>query len=303
MTKYLCKYVEVKSLDAIKDNFDEVIEPILEQYEDDNKNGLYTNGMPKFTLIRAEWLPEEKLKSLNKLCVEHKFEFVAFATTDDPNKDVFIHLLRTLPQDRFYDSGDEYDSRYKLIYKLEHSDFFYAPATIKGHCNFEGGLCLHSLNVYFNLLIVMTSKSEFTTDVWDAFKVCGLLHDISRMNYYEKSVKNVKVYSKAGSKQDEMGKFDWEAQKSYKTKDASERFIYGGLEQNSLFMIRQFMKLSIYEEVAILHALGQENQERDGSDNTQLVFAKYPLASMLHIADMLACYLDEFDFEVNDDNE
>lgn len=301
MTKYLCKYINVVDLPQDAD-FDSA----LTMAKAENENNLkvwWGECFVNFTAVKVK-NGSLKVDDLNAKLLEEKCNTACFVESDDINKEVFIYLLKTLSQDRFYDSSeDEYDSRYKLIYKLEHSDFFYAPATIKGHCNFEGGLLLHSLNVYFNLLTILATKDNFRTEEWDAFKVCGLLHDISRMNYYEKSVKNVKVYSKAGSKQDEMGKFDWEAQKSYKTKDASERFIYGGLEQNSLFMIRQFMKLSIYEEVAILHALGQENQERDGSDNTQLVFAKYPLASMLHIADMLACYLDEFDFDKEDINE
>ena len=300
MTKYLCKYINV-----IETDLDESVEQILEmatQENDCNLKRWWGENFVGFTAIKVS-NKTLKIDELNAKLLEDGCNTVCFVESEDINKEVFIYLLKTLPQDRFYDSEDQFDSRYKLIYKLEHSDFFYAPATIKGHCNFEGGLLLHSLNVYFNLLSILATKENFRTEEWDAFKVCGLLHDISRMNYYEKSVKNVKVYSKAGSKQDELGKFDWEAQPSYKTRDVNDRFIYGGLEQNSLFMIRTFMKLSIYEEVAILHSLGQENQERDGSDNTQVIFAKYPLASMLHIADMLACYLDEFDFEVSDSNE
>ena len=146
-------------------------------------------------------------------------------------------------------------------------------------------------------------RPEFAPSNYDSIKICGLLHDISRVNYYEKSAKNVKVYSKSGSKSDELGRFDWEAQTSYKVKDSKDRFVYGSLEQTSLYIIKKFLTLTMYEEIAILHALGQENQERDNSDNTALIFSKYPLATLLHIADLQASYLDEFDFDKEDVNE
>ena len=39
----------------------------------------------------------------------------------------------------------------KLLEWLCTSDFFTAPASTKYHCAFEGGLALHSLNVYKTL--------------------------------------------------------------------------------------------------------------------------------------------------------
>lgn len=306
MTKYLSKYLRVINLDNDTNTTDATsiissldcgtVEAIVSETELDNVFVVYR--LPKGATLSAQQLNDEvALRGLDT------FMFVEYDDTDI-NKAVFIQLLLTISMDKFvgYNSKDEF-GRDKLIKKLETSDFFYAPATTRAHCNFSGGLCLHSLNVYFNMIQQIKNKNEFAPSSYDSIKICGLLHDISRVNYYEKSSRNVKVYSDAGSKQDELGKFDWEAQVTYKVKDSSERFIYGSLEQTSLYIIKKFLNLTMYEEIAILHALGQENQERDNSDNTALIFSKYPLATLLHIADLQASYLDEFDFDGEEINE
>lgn len=180
----------------------------------------------------------------------------------------------------------------RLVHKLEKSDFFTAPASTKYHNSYEGGLCQHCLNVYENLKALVEIKQLQDKCPEVSVIIVGLLHDISKMNYYESYIKNVKEYSDYGSKHDEMGNFDWVSKKSYVTKDPGKRFTFGSHEQNSEFMVRTFLPLSIDESVAILHHHGGMGFDSVPA-NIPEIYSKFPLANLLHVADMMATYIDE----------
>lgn len=49
----------------------------------------------------------------------------------------------------------------KIPEMLDRTDFFDAPASVKYHCNFDGGLCEHTLRLYgFRRRIVCESHSN-----------------------------------------------------------------------------------------------------------------------------------------------
>ena len=180
----------------------------------------------------------------------------------------------------------------KLIHKLENSDFFIAPASVKYHCSYVGGLCQHSLNVYDNLVALINGKEGLDECCYDenTVKIVSLLHDISKMNIYEKTAKNEKVYCPDGDKYDEIGKFKWVSSLGWKLKDS--RFTYGNHEMTSEFITRQFIPLTIDESVAILHHMG--GMSYDSAQNTiGEIFGQYTLSVLLHLADMLSSYIDE----------
>ena len=56
------------------------------------------------------------------------------------NKKRYIELISSIERE-----GADIE---KLLKKLENSDFFFAPASVKYHSAYEGGLCTHSLGVY-----------------------------------------------------------------------------------------------------------------------------------------------------------
>ena len=169
----------------------------------------------------------------------------------EKNKQDFIGLIRSINRDGF-------DSQ-RLIDKLESSDFFTAPASTKYHSAVEGGLCKHSLNVYYNLMqlvemkypdetIVDKETSEVKivkTNPWtsDNLKIVGLLHDISKINCYELTYSNKKVYHENGTKKDNGGLYDWVTVSSYKTKEPNNRFIFGNHEMTSEFIIGNFIHI------------------------------------------------------------
>lgn len=202
----------------------------------------------------------------------------------ESNKAEFIELISSIQRD-----GADID---KLINKLCSSDFFTAPASTKYHCNYDGGLCEHSLNVYHNLVALCKNREGLDDSCYneDTLKITALLHDISKMNIYEKTSKNEKIYCADGDKYDVLGKFKWETSLGWKVKD--NKFVYGSHEETSEFIIRQFIPLTIDESVAVLHHMGSLGWD-SAQDNIASVYSQYSLSLMLHIADMMSTYVDE----------
>ena len=200
------------------------------------------------------------------------------------NKEKFISLLR----EKVIRPGADIEG---LIQKMESSDFFTAPCSTKFHLAEDGGLCQHSLNVYEELK-KLCSLHQYTHITEESITLVSLLHDMSKMDYYEKTIKPVKVYCEDGDKKDNGGRFRWENQESYKTIDAENRFVFGHHGQNSLFMVEYFIPLTIEEAAAINNHMGGCFDEYRPWDTTP-IFNRFPLASLLHMADFMSTYLVE----------
>lgn len=192
----------------------------------------------------------------------------------EANKERYISLLKTIKRE-----GADID---KLINKLNSSDFFTAPASTTYHCSYKGGLCHHSLHVYDNLKMLDKARNLGIPD--ESLVIIGLLHDISKMNYYETAERNVK---------DEQGR--WTKVPFIKTREAKDRFIYADHGMNSEYIARTFIPLTIYESVAIINHMGGKDIYSGAANATNMseVFNRYPMALLLHTADLLATFLDE----------
>lgn len=181
----------------------------------------------------------------------------------------------------------------KLIEWLVTTDFFTAPASTKFHNNFEGGLCAHSINVYNRLLSLL--KSEYGNDVEkhcssESIALMALFHDICKVNTFERETKNVKQYYEGGSKKDSKGYFDWVEKDVFVSND---QLPYGHGEK-SVYILSGFLKLTRLEAMAINWHMGAfDFRVRGGSYALSDVYANYPVALLLHIADMQATNLDE----------
>ena len=157
------------------------------------------------------------------------------------------------------------------------TDFFTAPASTKYHGACEGGLLLHSLNVYKTL---RERYFEEGKDSEVSFAICALLHDLCKAQFYKVSTRNVK--------NDVTGQ--WEKVPYYTVEDA---FPYGHGEK-SVFLIERFMRLKTSEAMAIRwHMGGFDDSARGGSFAISLAYEKYPLAVKLHLADLESTYLKE----------
>ena len=173
------------------------------------------------------------------------------------------------------------DGAQDLLAYLNKSDFFSAPASAKFHLAESGGLCMHSINVYNRLkkLVLAEYGEDYAKTYSDeSIAVCGLLHDVCKVNYYAVEMRNVK---------EEGG---WVKKPFYKV---DERFPYGHGEK-SVFIINQYMKLTAEEAMAInWHMGGFDARVMGGSYGLSEAYAKFKLALLMHVADLEATYLDE----------
>ena len=88
------------------------------------------------------------------------------------------------------------DGAKELLEFLEKTDFFVSPASTQFHSAYEGGLCDHSINVYNRFL--NSVKNEYGKKYLDVVSnetiaICGLLHDICKVDTFKADFKNKKV--------------------------------------------------------------------------------------------------------------
>ncbi len=160
------------------------------------------------------------------------------------------------------------------------SDFFTAPASLRYHGSYPGGLVEHSLNVYDCLTAYL--ERERVREVYgmryspESVAICGLLHDVCKVNTYRPGYRNVK---------DENGV--WQQVPSYEYED---RLPYGHGEK-SVYIISGFMRLTREEAFAIRYHMGFSGIEDKRSIGE--AFERFPLAFALNVADMEATYFLE----------
>lgn len=172
----------------------------------------------------------------------------------------------------------------ELLAWLEKTDFFTAPAITKYHGSIEEGLVMHSLNVYemFHEEVLNRAKRYSGVDTLDDAEeekvaICALLHDLCKVNFYQKAYRNQK---------DNDG--NWH-KVAYYTID--NQFCYGHGEK-SVWLIQRFMKLTTEESVIIRwHMGGFDDSVKGGSYDLNGAWTKYPLGMLLHTADLKANYL------------
>ena len=180
---------------------------------------------------------------------------------------------------------------------LQSTDFFEAPASSKYHLNVPGGLCQHSLNVYYRLGKFLYNEygGDYNGYSRETIALVSLFHDLCKANFYETGWKNQKTYDPEvvqnalprDRKRDAAGEFIWETVPCY---SINEEFVFGHGEK-SVFLLMQYMALSPVEAQAIRWHMSswQEGEARNAGD----CYSKNPLAFFLHLADETATFIDE----------
>lgn len=165
-----------------------------------------------------------------------------------------------------------------LITFLKTSDFFSAPASTIHHAAGEGGLASHSLAVFRSLCGFLDRWGKSYDP--DTLRICGLLHDICKINTYKQEEKWTK---------DSKGKWV-----SYSAWTKSEEDYPIGHGEKSVIIIQNFMKLSKEETLAIRWHMGPWTPGVIGGDFQKAYneARKSPLVSALHLADMEATTLE-----------
>ncbi len=196
--------------------------------------------------------------------------------TIEEAKDEFIKI---------YTQNIKREGSEKLLEYIEKSDFFTAPASYRFHSNYEGGLCQHTLNVYNRLkrLIEAEYGENYSEKVSEeTIAICALLHDVCKIDFYTTEMRNVKVDGV------------WVQKPRYVVKDGLP---YGHGEK-SVYIINGYMRLTREEAIAInWHSGGFDARVIGGSYTFSQAYYQYPLAVLLHIADLEATYLDEQVFD------
>ena len=179
-------------------------------------------------------------------------------------KEKFIELLKSTNR-----QGIE-----ELISFLEKTDFFTAPASTRFHGSFEGGLVEHSLKVY-EILDYKVKNNVLNLEVQDdTIKIVSLLHDICKLNFYKVDYRNAK---------NALG--EWEKVPYYTIDDT----IPYGHGEKSVMMITEYMKLTPEEKYSIRWHMGY-TEPKELYNTIGAAYKKYPLALLMHEADLEATY-------------
>ena len=181
------------------------------------------------------------------------------------NKNEFINLCKKIKREGI----DE------LMNWLENSDFYTAPASTRFHGAYKGGLLQHSLNVYHEMLRLLSVFPEVEVSQ-ETVIICTLFHDLCKVNLYGTEKRNRK---------NDLGK--WE---SYDAYTFNERFCFGGHGSKSVYLVQYFIKLEPEEAAAINCHMGAFGADANAVGKA---FEQYPFAWLLSVADQAATYIKE----------
>lgn len=186
------------------------------------------------------------------------------------NKSNFIELVQT------YIKRD--GANRLLEWLTNETDFFTAPASTVYHQSYPGGLCEHSLQVFSALTEEVRTVPSLTVSN-ETLVLISLFHDVCKTNCYKQDFRNVK---------NQFGQ--WERVPYYKYTDC-----WGmGHGECSVWLLNKFIRLTDEEATAISsHMGGFDCRVKGGSNCISTAFEKYPLAVLLHIADLKSTYLSK----------
>lgn len=172
----------------------------------------------------------------------------------------------------------------RVINYLRNTDFYMAPGSAKNHNNYKGGLVEHSLLVYENILGLAGVYPDIFNGslpvVRESLTLVSLLHDVCKVNFYKETTRNKKVNGV------------WIQEPFYEIEDSLPL----GHGEKSIIIIQRLLPLSTEEMMAIRwHMMGFDSSAQDYGGALALRGAaeKYPLLTLLHMADLAACYLED----------
>lgn len=165
------------------------------------------------------------------------------------------------------------------------TDFFTAPASTRYHGAHEYGLVEHSLNVYRNLVNLVTNnwpenKQEMPDG--ETVAIVSLFHDICKANFYGVEMRN--------RKNENTGK--WEKVPFYMINDQFP----AGHGEKSVILLQKFITLTPQEIMAVNWHMGFSDiraSQFSGMNSVSNAMDKYPLVVMNHMADLMATFFDE----------
>lgn len=199
---------------------------------------------------------------------------------NDKNKQRFCQLLRDTGRD-----GIDY-----VIEDLEAEGFFDAPASVRNHFNFPGGLVQHSLNVYDMAMALRSAMLPMRPDMEKLLKpesvaIAALLHDVCKTDIYRRTVKK---------RRNEIGV--WEDIEGYDVDYSGLPVGHG--EKSVIMLLRSGLDLDDEEIFAIRWHMGPWDlpaQSIEMDKSYRAAQARSPLVALIHTADTLAAQILERD--------
>ncbi len=196
------------------------------------------------------------------------------------NRERFIELLRATGRD-----GIEY-----VIEDLDTWGFFDAPASVRNHFNFPGGLAMHSLNVYDMAMAIRNATIPLRPDMEkalnsDSIAIAALLHDVCKTNIYRRTKRK---------QRNEIGV--WEDIEGYEV-DYTEMPVGHG-EKSVIMLLRSGLDLEDEEIFAIRWHMGPWDlpaQSIEMDKSYRKAQDSSPLVALIHTADTLAAQILERD--------
>lgn len=195
------------------------------------------------------------------------------ATTLNDLVDQYERLLGEVVFRRYPDETSMKCLR-SLLEWLRSTDFYRAPASTRYHESMVGGLLVHTLNVYNNMLGLLKAPQFANVDIYSATLV-ALTHDWCKIDYYEAYEKNVK--------NEDSGQ--WEKQTAFRT---NQRNIPLGHGVTSMFLADKFFKLTPEEALAIRWHMDRFRVCEDEINELQKANETFPLVHLIQFADALS---------------
>jgi hypothetical protein len=180
-----------------------------------------------------------------------------------------------------------------LVTYLESSDFFMAPASTKYHGAYPGGLAEHSIHVWY---LLQHKNGYYRLDLsTDNIAIVALLHDVCKINFYGREIKNVLKGKKKimkNKKVDGVWKEveeeinDWQEEEAIVVNDQNPL----GHGEKSVITLLRFIQLTDLEISMIRWHMGgyvPKDEYRDLSNAVDM----YPAIIALHTADLESAHL------------
>lgn len=170
-----------------------------------------------------------------------------------------------------------------FLKELEQSGFFTAPASMKNHLCFEGGLMCHSLNVCEAALMLKKSLITERPDIFEKVSdasiiVASLLHDMCKADLY---------YRKRNAAM-EFG------QAEFGTDPGSLPIGHG--EKSVVMLLQMGLGMTDAEICAIRWHMGSWSVNQADSEernNFRAAEKRYPLVTLIQLADTIASKFTE----------
>lgn len=159
---------------------------------------------------------------------------------------------------------------------LDQVRYFDAPASTQYMGAYPGGLCEHALRVAHELGALCNAYYPGRYTEEDVIKV-AFFKDFYKATMYEAYMKNVK--------NEETGQ--WEAIPAYKTREGTNRPVYGDLGFSSYMQIKNLIELTDEQTEAIVYS-----RPSDYAPDIHEVCRVYPLVTLVRMAEMAATYIN-----------